>query len=388
MASSNPHFTIGESESCASITSDSTNCSSANLMRHVASDLTQTPFCQKGRKCSLESCRTNPRYCGGNFSVIEETCQRCSENDISIRNAGCNHECGMGSDIVCQRCGGKKSTYYLEKKYCSEQCQKVSISYQKVKKYMIILSIVNVVLLFIVAGLISGGIIFLLKSKNPDVSITTTDAPLISKQTNLEKKCEIKCSDLVYRLNLIEEMNNLQKECCTLQDAVKYFVKYVNRNKRTNSSGIRPALQLKGGKPSNLPTQPANFIQNWAWDDKMRVKEDVKSDNDTVTILVSGHYYIFSRIHFSAKIKDGGTVSSSQLPVTHALFRRQVGGIFRSLQSSTIKCSIHQNTTIHSSFLEGIAYLRVGEQLKIGLNHGEYLEFISKNDNYFGLFKL
>lgn len=120
----------------------------------------------------------------------------------------------------------------------------------------------------------------------------------------------------------------------------------------------------------------------------MRVKQDVSYRDDTVTILVSGHYYIYSRIHFSAKIKDGGTLSSGQMPVTHALFRRQVGGIFKSLQSSTIKCSIHQNTTIHSSFLEGMAYLRVGEELKIGLNHGEHLEFISKNDNYFGLFKL
>lgn len=226
MGSTRPHFTISESESCASMNSESTNCSSANLIRHVASDLTQTSF-QNGRKFSLDSGRLNQRYYGRNFSVIEESCQRCSENDLSITNGGCNHECGNGSDVFCQcqRFGGRKSCNPVVKPYCSEQCQKVFISYQKVKKYMLILSILNVFLLFTVAGLISGGLFFLLKPENPDISVTTTETPVKSKQTDVEEKCDIKCRDLVYRLNLIEEINSVQKECCTLQDAVKYFVK-------------------------------------------------------------------------------------------------------------------------------------------------------------------
>ncbi|KAJ8310342.1 hypothetical protein KUTeg_012207 [Tegillarca granosa] len=218
----------------------------------------------------------------------------------------------------------------------------------------------------------------------------------------VRKDCPIKCKVLLEQGFSFDK----DKECCTFDDVVSKMKTYTDRElvrnlplgarPRSRSSalsttGSKPAIHLVGGKPTLESNSNPHFIVGWKSYVKHSVKFDGNDEDDVITVPEKGIYFTYSRIHFTVKQREvEKRADIYQMPVTHALYRRSTGGRFEVIQDSSLKCPMQNDTSVvHSSYLEGIAYYKIGDEIKIGLTYSEKLEYdITNKDNYFGMFKV
>lgn len=279
-----------------------------------------------------------------------------------------------------------------------QQCENVIKSHHKLKVYFTVLFVVNVILIIIVIILIMFCVFFLMMARDAEGKSKTGGE--VEMADYVRKDCPIKCKELKEHGFILDK----DKECCSFDDVVSQMKTYTDQELRrtlpgrgrprtsalTATSG-KPAIHLVEGKPAPESSRNPHFIVGWISYIKNVFTFDKNQARDVITVPEKGLYFTYSRIHFTVKQKgDNKRTGVYQMPVTHALYRRTTGGRFEVIQDSSLKCSMQNDTSVvHSSYLEGIAYFKKGDEIKIGLTYSETLEYdITNKDNYFGMFQV